>query len=255
MARTLKFNLLSQSQIPKEGKMNEGNANIAVGQRRVEFFVPNLEKEVAKTSTVAGEPSRIQTIVDKINQYIDNIADDYFLLGLHLIALHRMLKQSDLTIDQIKMWYTENINMPYSSAMQCRKVAEIYEHNPELINRYTASGAYLLSSCATQEEREEIWNEARGDKPAATVREVREVLKRRREQALLEASNEEEDSVETIPLPVYCMAEQQVFESLTQLTTYASNLAQSKNPDDRLEMRQALIKAVEEFLQKVTETI
>ena len=43
--------------------------------------------------------------------------------------------------------HISDINMPYSSAMQCKKVAEVYSENPELIGRYSASGAYLLSSC------------------------------------------------------------------------------------------------------------
>ncbi|GIT70960.1 MAG: hypothetical protein Ct9H300mP28_07740 [Pseudomonadota bacterium] len=74
-------------------------------------------------------------MVNRINKYIENIADDYFLLGLHLISLHSLLRESKLTTEQIKTWYAENINMPYSSAMQCRKVAEVYASNPELITR------------------------------------------------------------------------------------------------------------------------
>ena len=140
-------------------------------------------------------------MVNRINKYIENIADDYFLLGLHLISLHSLLRESKLATEQIKSWYAENINMPYSSAMQCRKVAEVYELNPELITRYTASGAYLLSTCRTPEEREEIWQEARGEKNAPSIRELRETLKRVREKKLLEQNGssklktDREDSV------------------------------------------------------------
>ena len=37
----------------------------------------------------------------------------------------------------------------------------------QLIGRYTASGAYLLSSYKTAEEREEIWQKAKGESQKA----------------------------------------------------------------------------------------
>ena len=54
---------------------------------------------------------QVQTVLNRINKYIENIADDYFLLGLHLISLHALLRESELTTEQIKSWYAENINM------------------------------------------------------------------------------------------------------------------------------------------------
>ncbi|MGK5093628.1 hypothetical protein WDW89_16660 [Deltaproteobacteria bacterium TL4] len=251
MARALKFNLRSQSQIVKEGDIPvEKERVIPVGIRKATFFIPDLE-EALELGLEKGAP-KIQKVVDQINQYIENIADDYFLLGLHLISLHHVLKKSGLTTEQVKSWYTENINMPYSSAMQCKKVAEAYREQPDLIGKYTASGAYLLSSCS-QEERDEIWNEARRDKDTATVRELRETLKRRREQVALEEPVVEDVVKEA--LPTFRMTEVQIHESLLQLTSYSKNLTQCANPDEQVEMRHALIEAIQDLITKIEETV
>ena len=155
MNKQLKINLNSQREIHQEGfnknSATRNSSSLPIGRIKKEFFLPELNIDSAQQSLQKGYP-QVKTVVNKINKYIDNIADDYFLLGLHLISLHSLLRESKLTTEQIKFWYAENINMPYSSAMQCRKVAEVYETNPELITRYTASGAYILSTCRTPEE-------------------------------------------------------------------------------------------------------
>ena len=144
MNKELKINLNSQREIQQEGAQKiyatRDSSSLPIGGIKKEFFLPELNIDSAHESLQKGYP-QVQTVVNRINKYIENIADDYFLLGLHLISLHSLLRESKLTTEQIKSWYAENINMPYSSAMQCRKVAEVYESNPELINRYTASGA------------------------------------------------------------------------------------------------------------------
>ena len=117
MARTLDFDLNSQSKISQEGILAQESAPIPVGQRYIDFSIPYYDPELSQ-EIVAQNTSQAQQIVDQINQYIENITDDYLLLGVHLIALHQLLKQSRLTTDQVKTWYAENINMPYSSAMQ-----------------------------------------------------------------------------------------------------------------------------------------
>ena len=181
MARALKLNLPSQAEIRQEGNPEPTNSVLVeVGRLQLEFFVPELKLDGIPLEE--GSP-RVQQVVHKINQFIENIADDYFLLGLHLIALHRLLKDSGLTTDQVKLWYAESVNMPYSSAMQCRKVAEVYEDQPELIGRYTASGAYLLTTCANHEEREAVWQQARGDKETPSVRDLRITLREFKEVA------------------------------------------------------------------------
>ncbi|MBF0238973.1 MAG: hypothetical protein HQM12_14825 [SAR324 cluster bacterium] len=256
MARSLKFNLLSQSQIPKEGKLDvDASKALAVGGRKIDFYVPLLE-DMEEGITTARENAKVQEVVDKINQYIENIADDFLLLGLHLIALHRALKNSGLTIDQIKSWYAENINMPYSSAMQCKKVAEVYGANPDLINRYTASGAYLLSSLKTPEEREAVWAEAKGDKPSATVRDIREALKKKRDRLTVVETENDDDEEELEDLPVaYRMNEAQIHEAYIRLTGYAEDLVQCADPEEQIEMRQALVKATQDLLEKISETL
>ena len=259
MARTLKFNLRSQSQIPKEGNLEEQALAISVGKHKIDFYIPDIEAEI-EGELIKEDTPKVQKVVDKINQYIENIADDYFLLGLHLIALHKMLKKSGLSTEQVRTWYAENINMPYSSAMQCKKVAEVYSPNPDLINRYTASGAYLLSSCKTQEEREEIWDEARGKKPSASVRNIREVLKKRREQAVVESASEDEsddyeiEEEENLP-PTYRMTEIQIHEALLRLASYAEDLTQCTDPTEQIEMRHALIQATHELVEKMEELL
>ena len=188
MNKELKINLNSQREIQQEGTRknyaDRDSTSLSIGRIKKEFFLPELNIDSVQEFLQEGFP-RVKTVVNRINKYIDNIADDYFLLGLHLISLHSLLRESKLTTEQIKSWYAENINMPYSSAMQCRKVAEVYESNPEMITRYTASGAYLLSTFRTPEEREEIWQEARGEKNVPSIRELRETLKRVLERKLL----------------------------------------------------------------------
>ena len=138
--------------------------------------------------------------------------------------------------------------------MQCRKVAEVYESNPELINRYTASGAYLLSTCRTPEEREKIWLEARGEKNAPSIRELRETLKRVRERKLLEQNvssklkKGREDSV-----GAYRMSPEKIKESLKTVTGYFERFADCENSEEQLAMREILISSVKKLLKGLRE--
>ena len=250
MARALKLNLPSQMEIRQEGNPEPANSvPVEAGRPQLEFFVPELQLNGIPLEE--GSP-RVQQVVHKINQFIENIADDYFLLGLHLIALHRLLKDSRLTTDQVKLWYAESVNMPYSSAMQCRKVAEVYEDQPELIGRYTASGAYLLTTCADHKEREAVWQQAKGDKEAPSVRDLRVTLREFKEQQLLPGI-EEKDVAAATSVPQYRMGTQQIHESLQHLTRYCEQLSASTDESEQLEMRQALLEAVQRLLEQMQE--
>lgn len=257
MTKELKINLNSQREIKQEGRQKNftipKSSPLPVGRTKKEFFVPELNIDSAQESLQKGYP-QVQNVVSRINKYIENIADDYFLLGLHLISLHSLLKESKLTTEQIKSWYTENINMPYSSAMQCRKVAEVYASNPELITRYTASGAYLLSTCKTPEEREEIWQEARGEKNVPSIRELRETLKRVRERKALE--QQETDQLKTVredSVGTYRMTPAGIRETLQSITVYFERFADCENPEEKLVMREILIGSVQQFLKGLQE--
>ena len=253
MSKELKINLNSQREIQQEGAQKNyatsGISSLPIGRIKKEFFLPELNIDSAQESLQKGYP-KVQTVVNRINKYIENIADDYFLLGLHLISLHSLLRESKLTNEQIKSWYEENINMPYSSPMQCRKVAEVYESNPELITRYSASGAYLLSTCSTPEEREEIWQEARGEKNVPSIRELRETLKSVRERKLLEQNvssklkTGREDSVGT-----YRMSPEKIKESWQKVTDYFERFVDCENPEEQLGMREILISSVNQLLK------
>jgi len=257
MNKELKINLNSQREIQQEGARKNSttrdNSSLPIGRIKKGFFLPELNIDSAQEFLKKGYP-QVGTVVNRINKYIENIADDYFLLGLHLISLHSLLRESELTTEQIKSWYAENINMPYSSAMQCRKVAEVYESNPELITRYTASGAYLLSTCSTPEEREEIWQEASGEKNAPSIRELRETLKRVRERKLLEQNGSSrlktgsEDSLGT-----YRMSPEKIKESLQTVTGYFETFADCKNTEEQLVMREILISSVKQLLKGLRE--
>ena len=257
MNKELKINLNSQREILQEGTQKNfdqsNNSSLRTGKIKKEFLLPELNIDSPQESLQKGYP-QVRTVVNRINKYIENIADDYFLLGLHLISLHSLLRESKLSTEQIKSWYAENINMPYSSAMQCRKVAEVYESNPELITRYTASGAYLLSTCRTPEEREEIWQEARGEKKAPSIRELRETLKRVRERKLLEQNGSSklktgrEDSVVS-----YRMSPEKIKESLQTVTGYFERFSDCETPEEQLVMREILISSVKQLLKGLKE--
>ena len=255
MSKGLKINLLSQREIRREGaKKNVTMAatpSLSVGRIQTLFFLPELKIGSTEYSSPKSSPP-LQKVISRINKFIENIADDYFLLGLHLISLHSLLRESNLTIAQIKSWYAENINMPYSSAMQCRKVAEVYSENPELIGRYTASGAYLLSSCKTSKEREEIWQEARGEKSNPSIRELRETLKRIREKQLLEQIEDEEQKTQKrSSTEKYRMSPDKIKESLQSITTYCDNFAACEIIEEKAEMRETLINSVRLLLKKL----
>ena len=259
MSKALKINLGSQREIQQEGVQQNisaaENTPLPVGRLQTNFFLPELNLDAAENSAQKSSPP-VQKVVSSINKFIENIADDYFLLGLHLISLHSLLKESKLTTEQIKSWYAENINMPYSSAMQCRKVAEVYSANPELIGRYTATGAYLLSSCKTPEEREEIWQEARGEKSAPSIRELRETLKRVRERQALEHPEDDEIKAEMAAAgEKYRMSPNKIRESLQIISIYCDNFAACDKIEEQIEMRKILLDSVRTFLRDLEETV
>ena len=259
MVKPLKINLNTQREILQEGAQKSISTSagppLRVGRMKTDFFLPELNLGAAKDAPKKSSP-QVQKVVSRINKFIENIADDYFLLGLHLISLHSLLKESKLTTEQIKSWYAENINMPYSSAMQCRKVAEVYSANPELIGRYTASGAYLLSSCKTPEEREEIWQEARREKPAPSIRDLRETLKLARERQALERQTvgrektEKEESGEK-----YRMMPAKIRESLLTISLYCDSFVACEKPLEQAKMRKVLLDSLRIFLKEMEETV
>ena len=256
MSKALKINLNSQREIRQEGaqdpKSIPASSTLPIGRIKTDFFLPELNLDTLEDSTKKSSP-QVQKVVSRINKFIENIADDYFLLGLHLISLHSLLKESKLKTEQIRSWYTENINMPYSSAMQCRKVADVYSANPEQIGRYTASGAYLLSSCKTPEEREEIWQEARGEKSAPSIRELRETLKRVRERQALEqledVNTDRENSVNK-----FRMTPDKIHESLLTISHYCDSFVACEKPMEQAEMRQVLLESLRILLKDLKET-
>jgi len=252
MGKALKINLGSQREIKQEGAENNlsnslSNPNV-VGKIKTNFFLPELNLDSVKGKIDEISPP-VQRVVSRINKFIENIADDYFLLGLHLISLHSLLRESKLTTYQIKTWYTENINMPYSSAMQCRKVAEVYSDNPEMIARYTASGAYLLSSCKTTEEREEIWKKAKGDKSTASIRDIREALKIYRANKLFvksETSSIKKEHKNSISENL--ISQSKIREKLEKIVVYSENFLTSEKSKDRAEKRKILVDTVKQFV-------
>ena len=259
MVKPLKINLNTQREILQEGAHKSISTSagppLRVGRMKTDFFLPELNLGAAKDAPKKSSP-QVQKVVSRINKFIENIADDYFLLGLHLLSLHSLLKESKLTTEQIKSWYAENINMPYSSAMQCRKVAEVYSANPELIGRYTASGAYLLSSCKTPEEREEIWQEARGEKPAPSIRDLRETLKLARERQALERQMAEREKTEKEESgDKYRMVPAKIRESLLTISLYCDSFVACEEPLEQAQMRKVLIDYLRIILKEMEETV
>tara|TARA_B100000676_G_C17937107_1_gene764247 strand:+ start:47 stop:817 length:771 start_codon:yes stop_codon:yes gene_type:complete len=254
MGKVLKIDLDSQREIKQEGGKNnlstKINSSLAVGKIKTNFFLPDLKLDTldAKNSDISPP---VRRVVTRINKFIENIADDYFLLGLHLISLHSLLKESQLSTEQIKLWYAENINMPYSSAMQCRKVAEVYSDNPELIERYTASGAYLLSSCSTAEEREAIWKEAKGEKSTATVRDIREALKLARTSKLF--AQAEKDQLKNNLDSKKLYSPNKIRKSLEEILVYSEDFLSSENAKDRDKKRKTLVNSVKRFFDYLEE--
>ena len=259
MVKPLKINLNTQREILQEGAQKfistSAGPPLRVGRMKTDFFLPELNLDTAKDAPKNSSP-QVQKVVSRINKFIENIADDYLLLGLHLLSLHSLLKESKLTTEQIKSWYAENINMPYSSAMQCRKVAEVYSANPELIGRYSASGAYLLSSCKTPEEREEIWQEARGEKPAPSIRDLRETLKRARERQALQSQTAEREKTEKEESnEKYRMKPAKIRKSLLTISLYCDSFVSCEKPLEQFKMRKVLLESLKNFIKEMEETV
>jgi len=259
MGKVLNIDLGSQREIKQEGKeknlVKSAINPLVVGKIETNFFLPDLKIDSVE-GTINEVSPPVQKVVSRINKFIENIADDYFLLGLHLISLHTLLRDSKLTTDQIKSWYTDNINMPYSSAMQCRKVAEVYSENPEMIGRYTASGAYLLSSCKTAEEREEIWLKAKGDKSKASIRDIREALKISRASKLFVKSETGKIKNENKDLSSKNLRSQRkIRDSLETIVVNSENYLTCVKTKDRAEMRKVLLDSVKKFMSYLEETV
>jgi len=259
MSKALNINLASQREIKREGTKKNVSIpaapSLPVGRMQTHFYLPELNIDSTEASPQKSS-APVQKVVSRINKFIENIADDYFLLGLHLISLHSLLRESKLTTAQIKSWYTENINMPYSSAMQCRKVAEVYSENPELIGRYTASGAYLLSSCKTPEEREEIWQAARGEKSNPSIRELRETLKHVREKQVREqVENEAQKAQKEFAAEKYQMSPDKIRESLLSISADCDKLAACEKIAEQVEMREILRNSVRLLLKNLEQKV
>ena len=259
MSKGLKINLLSQSEIRREGTKKNvptlAKPSLSVGRIQTLFFLPELKIGTTEGSIQKSSPP-VKKVISRINKFIENIADDYFLLGLHLTSLHSLLRESKLTTAQIKSWYAENINMPYSSAMQCRKVADVYSENPELIGRYTASGAYLLSSCKTPEEREEIWQKAKGEKANPSIRELREKLKSVREKQLFKQVDDEEIEIQKgNHAEKYLMSPDKIRESVQLIKAYCDNFVACEIIEEKSKMRETLLQSVRILLSKLEQKI
>ena len=99
MSKAIKIDLNSQREIRQEGaqdpKSIPASSTLPVGRIKTDFFLPELNLVAVEDSTEKSSP-QVQKVVSRINKFIENIADDYFLLGLHLISLHSVLKDSKL---------------------------------------------------------------------------------------------------------------------------------------------------------------
>ena len=90
MSKALKIILNSQREIQQEGALNpesiSESSTLPVGQIKTDFFLPELNLDTVENST-NNSSLQVQKVVSRINKFIENIADDYSLLGLHLISL------------------------------------------------------------------------------------------------------------------------------------------------------------------------
>ncbi len=146
--------------------------------------------------------------------------------------------------------------MPYSSAMQCRKVAEVYSDDPDLIARYTATGAYLLSSCKSAVEREKIWQEARGKKLSPSIRELRETLKVFRERTELKKSKDEEiKKGSDTSKEKFLMSPDEIRISLGLILDYCDSLANCEKVEDQTKIYETLLKSVRTLLNSLEQKI
>ena len=111
----------------------------------------------------------------------------------------------------------------------------------------------MLTTCADHEEREAIWQQAKGDKDAPSVRDLRVALREFKEQQLLPGMEEDADVAVAVSVPQYRMGTQQIHESLQHLSRYCEQLSISTDESEQLEMRQALLEAVQRLLEQMQE--
>ena len=125
-----------------------------------------------------------------------------------------------------------------------------------MIGRYTASGAYLLSSCKTAEEREEIWQKAKGDKSNASIRDIREALKMARSKNLFEKPETGQIKKEKNGMSLEnLISPREIRESLDTVVLNSENFLTCKKSKDRAEMRKILLDSVKKFMDYLEETV
>ena len=90
MVKPLKINLNTQREILQEGAQKSisvsAGPQLRVGRMKTDFFLPELNLGVSKDAPKKSSP-QVQKVVSRINKFIENIADDYFLLGLHFHSM------------------------------------------------------------------------------------------------------------------------------------------------------------------------
>ena len=106
------------------------------------------------------------------------------------------------------------------------------------------------------EEREEIWQEARREKSAPSIRELRETLKRVRERQALEHPEDDEIKAEMAAAgEKYRMSPNKIRESLQTISIYCDNFAACDKIEEQIEMRKILLDSVRTFLRDIEETV
>ena len=84
MSKSLKINLLSQSEIRREGTKRNVSIpaapSLPVGRMQPLFYLPELKIDSTEGLPKESSP-RVQKVISRINKFIENIADDYFCWG------------------------------------------------------------------------------------------------------------------------------------------------------------------------------
>ena len=85
MSKPLNINLGSQREIQREGTRKNVTTSttsiLPVGRIQTNFYLPELKIDSTEDSLQKSSPP-VQKVVSRINKFIENIADDYFLPGL-----------------------------------------------------------------------------------------------------------------------------------------------------------------------------